>query len=134
MYYRWTEKARPFISSYDGEVVGKWKRISCNALLKKYPQYRQWVRQGDMETKDESSTAKQIAQRKLWQMIGRTVGLTKQMKLLAQELRANFPEEYDKYMSDMQVISHFYHHCSNIDMGLMLKKYYPHLYNSPAPY
>lgn len=129
MYYRWTEKA----TIIPPEKRGKWIRTTHSKLLTKYPQYLIWVRSGHMEIKDESSTAKQIAQRKMWQMIGRTVGLTKQMRLLAAELRANFPDEYDKYMSDMQVISHFYNHCSNIDMGLMLKKYHPNLYNSTAP-
>lgn len=91
MYYRWTEKARPFISSYDGEVVGKWKRIKRNALLKKYPQYRQWVMQGDMEIKDESSTPKQVAQRKMWQLQGRILALQAQEIQLAKELREHFP-------------------------------------------
>ena len=128
MYYRWTEKARPFISSYDGEVVGKWKRIKYSELLKKYPQYWQWVRQGDMEIKDESSTPKQIAQRKMWQLLGRTKALSSQMSVLAAELRANYPHEFGKYMSDELVIGHMWHAANSMDMGLVLKKYYPDLF------
>lgn len=132
MYYRWTKRARPFISSYDGEVVGKWKRISCNALLKKYPQYRQWVRQGDMEIKDESSTAKQIAQRKMWQLQGRILALQSQEIQLAKELREHFPYHF-KNLGISSVIQEFHSDVTNIDMGLLLKKYYPHLYNSTTP-
>lgn len=97
MYYRWTEKARPFISSYDGEVVGKWKRIRCSELLKKYPQYWQWVRQGDMEIKDESNSPLQSRNRKFFILEGQTVAVENNIRKLIREHEALWPNDWNRY-------------------------------------
>lgn len=128
MYYRWTEKA----TIIQPEKRGKWIRTTHSKLLTKYPQYLIWVLSGHMEIKDESSTAKQIAQRKMWQFAGRIRALEVQQIQLAKELRNEFPHMFKNY-SIMAVLGGFNADNNSMDMGLLLKKYYPHLYNSTTP-
>lgn len=126
MYYRWTEKA----TIVPPENRGKWIRTSFRKLLVKHPQYLIWVQSEYMEIKEESSTAKQIAQRKMWQLQGRMLALVSQQRLLVAELKANFPAEFDRYTSHDNVIAQFHADVTTIDMGLLLKKYRPDIFKS----
>lgn len=123
MYYRWTESAKNLDAfKKNFAEIGKWYRARWNQIREEIPEYYHLVRQGYIEEKPESSTRKQVNQRKMWQFVGRIKALDKQEKVLIADLRRTYPRRF-RTMSDADVVAMFYQDAVTNDLGLMVKIY-----------
>lgn len=133
MYYRWTEAATNLLVRQQlKEETGKWYRKTYRNLEEDLPFWYHLTQQGYIETKDESSSPKQLAQRRMWQLAGRLRGLMALEQQLAKEISNEFPSHF-KNISTNQVMGTFYTDVNSLDTGLLLKKYYPDLYKTCLP-
>lgn len=134
MQYRWTIKVHGNAKvrmDFLEEVPLKWYKCKQADMRERVPLYHLHEKEGTLEIKEETPSPKQAAQRKLWQFMGRMRALESQQIQLAKELRNEFPYMFKNY-SIMAVLGRFNADTNSIDMGLMLKKYYPHLYDSDS--
>lgn len=100
MYYRWTSKA---INCQDyknlADDINKWYRESYSSFIKALPNYYDLQVNGYLEIKDESNSPKQWANRKLWELEGRTLACFRQVHLLVETYKVFWPQEWNYYQS-----------------------------------
>lgn len=133
MYYRWTDKAVNADERINlGDKIGKWYRIKACEIRNHIPSYYGYLRQDYLEIKDESSSPKQLAQRRMWQYRGRALSIQSQINQLTRELTSEFPMKF-KHLRNASVIHLFVTDVNSIDLGLLLQKYYPDLFKPATP-